>query len=70
MEYQVRTPRDTARNAKRTRYWWKYSSFLEVLDELIRMGVTEYPAKHKWMSDDEYKQGLIEILIDNEPRIA
>jgi hypothetical protein len=66
MEYQVRSPRDTLRNMKRARYHLQYEWALDVVEELRRRGVTDYPARLKGMSENEYKAGLIDVLIDDD----
>jgi hypothetical protein len=66
MEYQVRSSRDTQRNLKRARYHLQYKWALDVVEELRRRGVTEYPARLRTMSEREYKDGLIEVLINDD----
>lgn len=68
--YKVRSQAETSRNIDRTRYWWKFKSSLEVIDELRRRGITDFPAKLKGWTEEEYKTGLIDVLIDNETGIV
>jgi hypothetical protein len=66
MEYQVRSPQETRRNAKRARYWLTLPNALDVISELERRGIVDYPARLKGMSEKEYKTGLIDVLIDDD----
>jgi hypothetical protein len=68
--YKTRSQAETSRNIKRTRYHWKFAGSLEVIDELRRIGVIDFLAKLKGWTEEEYKTGLIDVLIDNEQRIA
>lgn len=70
MEYRVRSQSETNRNAKRAMYSAKFRYAQDVIEELQRRGITEYPARFKGMSEAEYKRGLIDVLIANDTRIA
>jgi hypothetical protein len=66
MEYRVRSPRDTTRNALRAGIAAKYGLrwSYQVIEILDRIGV-EYPAHHKRTTEEEYYNGLLDLLIDN-----
>jgi hypothetical protein len=67
MEYQART-RQESRYHQRMAFYWHHKT--PQLQKLLDGWGVEYPAKNLFIDEEKYRQELIKIVIQNEPRIA